>query len=81
MICGRTGRVRVPIDTPIITYWYWLSSINYKLFVWSGLRAAKAAIWTAQGKSKTRTLKTVGRPNHQANGISRAPINEGYRKY
>jgi hypothetical protein len=40
---GATESVRVPINTPIITYWYRLSSIYYKLFVWCRLREGTRA--------------------------------------
>jgi hypothetical protein len=36
-----TDNSYVPISVEIITYWYWLSSINYKLLVWRDLREGR----------------------------------------
>jgi hypothetical protein len=44
MICENADKVRVPTDTMIITYWYWLSSVNYKSFVWCELWVASVRV-------------------------------------
>src|SRR5579864_3866976 len=41
MTCGRTDKIRVPIDTRNITHCYYLSRIKYKSFIWWELGRGK----------------------------------------